>query len=122
MARSALVVDDSESMRRLVCQTLQGIGFSTVEAANGLEALVRTRDIKWLDLVIADLNMPVMDGIKLVSQLRKTPGLSAVPFLLLTTEIRPEHKLKAKAAGASGWMVKPFEPDQLVAVVEKIVR
>jgi two-component system chemotaxis response regulator CheY len=122
MARSALVVDDSDSMRRLVCQTLQGIGFTTVEASNGLEALVRARDIKWLDLVVADLNMPVMDGIKLVSQLRKTPGISVVPFLLLTTEIRPEHKVKAKAAGATGWMVKPFEPEQLIAVVQKIVR
>ena len=122
MPRSALVVDDSPSMRQLVCHVLEGLGFTTHQAGNGLEALVVAKQVKLLDLVIADLNMPVMDGIKLVAQLRRTPGVSAIPCLLLTTESSPQLKDKAKSAGATGWLVKPFEPTQLIAVVQKVVR
>lgn len=121
MPRSALVVDDSDSMRKLVCHTLQSIGYTTFQAANGLEALIRVKEIKILDLVIADLNMPVMDGIKLVSQLRKTPGTSIIPVLLLTMETDRGAKERARAAGATGWLIKPFEPLHLVQVVQKLV-
>jgi two-component system chemotaxis response regulator CheY len=120
--RRALVVDDSASMRTLVCMTLERVGFSTFQAPDGLHALIEASNIKQLDLVIADLNMPAMDGIKLCAQLRRTPGLSIVPFLLLTTESDTQIKLKARAAGATGWLTKPFEPEQLIAVVRKIVR
>jgi two-component system chemotaxis response regulator CheY len=120
--RRALVVDDSASMRTLVCMTLELLDFSTLQAPDGLHALIEARNVKQLDLVIADLNMPGMDGIKLCAQLRRTPGLSAVPFLLLTTESDPQSKQKARGAGATGWLTKPFEPEQLIAVVRKIVR
>jgi two-component system chemotaxis response regulator CheY len=122
MAHSALVVDDSDSMRRIVCLTLQSIGFTTSEASNGIEALARARSIKMLDLVIADMNMPLMDGIKLLSQVRRTPGISIVPFLLLTSELDSTKKDKARALGASGWLTKPFDPEQLAKAVRAIVR
>ena len=122
MPRSALVVDDSDTMRKLVCLTLQSIGFTTYQAKNGLEALIQAKDIRPLDLVIADLNMPVMDGLKLLSQLRRTPGVSIVPVLLLTTEVDRAVKERARMAGASGWLTKPFDPTQLAAVVQQIVR
>jgi two-component system chemotaxis response regulator CheY len=122
MPRSALVVDDSDTMRKLVCLTLQNVGFTTYQAKNGLEALIQAKDIRPLDIVIADLNMPVMDGLKLLSQLRRTPGVSIVPVLLLTTEIDRAVKERARMAGASGWLTKPFDPTQLAAVVQQIVR
>jgi two-component system chemotaxis response regulator CheY len=122
MPRNVLVVDDSETMRKLVCHTLQSAGFHTFQAKNGLDALVQAKDIRPLDLVIADLNMPIMDGIKLISQLRRTPGVSIVPVLLLTTEVDRGAKERARMAGASGWLTKPFEPDQLVAAVQQVAR
>ena len=122
MARSALVVDDSDTMRKLVCHTLQSIGYNTFQAANGLEALIQVKELtNGLDLVIADLNMPVMDGIKLVHQLRKTPGTSIIPILMLTTETDRGAKERARAAGATGWLTKPFNPAQLVQVVQQLV-
>jgi two-component system chemotaxis response regulator CheY len=122
MPRNVLVVDDSDTMRKLVCLTLEGIGFKTYQAKHGLDALIQAKDIRPLDLVIADLNMPIMDGIKLLSQLRRTPGVSIVPVLFLTTEVDRTAKERARMAGASGWLTKPFQPEQLTAVVQKIVR
>jgi two-component system, chemotaxis family, chemotaxis protein CheY len=121
MARNILVVDDSHSMRSLVCGTLKGLGFQTVEAANGQEAMERIRTMPTLDMVITDLNMPVMDGITFVQNMRKLAALKYVPVLLLTTETRGEQKDKAKAAGATGWLTKPFDPKQLTAVIQRIL-
>jgi len=120
MVKSVLVVDDSDSMRRLISATLSDVGYAPVQAENGLDALVRVRTIDRLVLVIADLNMPVMDGIKLVAQLRKTPGTSVVPVLILTTVVDVRLKEQARAVGASGWIVKPFEPTTLVEAVKKL--
>lgn len=121
MTRSVLVVDDSVSMRALVCATLKKLGYQTVEANNGQEAMERLRAMPAVDMVITDLNMPIMDGISLVQNLRKLSALQFVPVLMLTTEARTEQKGRAKAAGATGWLTKPFDPKQLTAVVQRIL-
>ena len=119
--RTALVVDDSASMRTLVSQTLATKGFTVVEASNGEEALKAAKGIVKLDLVITDLNMPVMDGITFVQRLREIGAFKFIPVLLLTTESRTEQKDKAKVAGATGWLCKPFDPAKLTAVVQRVL-
>jgi two-component system chemotaxis response regulator CheY len=119
--KTVLVVDDSASMRALVMQTLQKAGFKPVEASNGQEALDMVKAISKLDLVITDLNMPVMDGISFVQKLRALAAFKYTPVLLLTTETRQDHKDKAKAAGATGWLTKPFDPNQLLAVIQRVL-
>jgi len=121
MARNVLVVDDSASMRALVCSTLKGMGYLTVEASNGHDALERLKAMAAVDLIVTDLNMPIMDGITFVQNVRKIAAFRYVPVLLLTTETRTEHKEKAKAAGATGWLTKPFDPKQLIAVVQRVL-
>jgi two-component system chemotaxis response regulator CheY len=121
MARSALVVDDSASMRHLVTQTLRSLGFETHEAENGSAALGKVREVGAVDLVVTDLNMPVMDGITLVKKLRELATFKYTPVLILTTETRGDYKTLAKQAGATGWLVKPFEPSQLSAVVKRVL-
>lgn len=121
MSRTVLVVDDSASMRLLVSQTLTAQGFSVVQAENGQAALAAARGLKQLDLVVTDLNMPIMDGITFVQQLRQISAFKFTPVLLLTTETRTDQKDKAKAAGATGWLTKPFDPSKLKAVVQKVL-
>ena len=121
MSKTALVVDDSTSMRQMVVFTLQTAGFDTIEGANGAEALTVSEN-KSVDLVITDLNMPEMDGITLIKELRNRPSFKFTPILLLTTESQDTKKQEGKAAGATGWMVKPFNPDQLLAIVKKVVK
>ena len=121
MSKTALVVDDSVSIRQMVTFTLQSAGFQTIEGSNGVEALAAS-DNKTVDLVVTDLNMPQMDGITLVKELRKRPSFKFTPILLLTTESQDAKKQEGKAAGATGWMVKPFNPDQLLSVVNKVVK
>lgn len=121
MSKTALVVDDSTSIRQMVTFTLQSAGFSTIEGANGKEAL-SVSEKQPVDLVITDLNMPEMDGITLIKELRKSPSFKFTPILLLTTESQESKKQEGKAAGATGWMVKPFNPEQLLTVIKKVVR
>lgn len=121
MSKTALVVDDSTSMRQMVVFTLQTAGFETIEGANGVEALAVSENAP-VDLVITDLNMPEMDGITLIKELRNRPSFKFTPILLLTTESQDTKKQEGKAAGATGWMVKPFNPDQLLAIVKKVVK
>jgi len=121
MSRSALIVDDSASMRSLVRDTLVAVGFSTVEADNGQVALEKAAQAGRFDLVVTDLNMPVLDGISFVQKLRTMPAFKFTPVLLLTTETRTDQKDKAKAAGATGWLTKPFDPSKLRAVVQKVL-
>ena len=121
MSRSALIVDDSASMRSLVRDTLVAVGFSTVEADNGQVALEKAAQAGKFDLVVTDLNMPVLDGISFVQKLRTMPAFKFTPVLLLTTETRTDQKDKAKAAGATGWLTKPFDPSKLRAVVQKVL-
>jgi two-component system, chemotaxis family, chemotaxis protein CheY len=120
MAASILAVDDSASMRQMVSFTLKGAGYDVVEAADGVEALniAKTRAV---NLVITDVNMPNMDGISLIKELRSLPGYRFTPLLLLTTESGADKKQQGRAAGATGWIVKPFNPDQLLKTVSKVI-
>jgi len=115
-----LAVDDSPSVRQMVKLTLSGAGYDIVEAGDGAEGLSKARATT-LDMVVTDLNMPVMNGIGLIVELRKLPAYRGVPILFLTTESDPEMKRQAKAAGATGWITKPFQQDQLVAIVRKVL-
>lgn len=119
MAR-ILAVDDSASMRQMVAFTLKSAGFDVVEAQDGSVALDIAKKEKF-NLVLADVNMPVMDGITLVKNLRSLADFKFTPILMLTTEATPEKKQEGKAAGATGWLVKPFNPEQLVATIQKVI-
>ncbi len=115
-----LAVDDSKSMRQMVSQTLTEAGFETKLACDGVEALEVAREYI-ADVVITDVNMPNMDGITLVKRLRELPDYRYKPILVLTTESSTEKKMEGKNAGASGWIVKPFDPDRLVATVKRVL-
>jgi len=117
--RKILTVDDSTSMRQMVRATLQSAGYDVVEAADGEDALQFARD-NAVDLVISDVNMPRMDGITLVGELRCLPAYRLTPLLLLTTESSQEKKMEGKRAGATGWIVKPFNPAQLLTTLNKL--
>jgi two-component system chemotaxis response regulator CheY len=119
--QSILAVDDSASMRQMVAFTLKGAGYNVIEAADGQEALDKARG-ETVDLVLTDQNMPRMDGITLVQNLRNLAAYATVPILILTTESSAEMKAKGKAAGATGWMVKPFDPSKLLDVVRRVIR
>ena len=117
---SILAVDDSASMRQMVTFTLKGAGYEVVEAQDGHEALVIAKT-KTVNLVLIDITMPKMDGIALIRALRALPNYKFTPMLMLTTESAPEKKQEGKAAGATGWMVKPFNPEQLLATIKKVL-
>ena len=121
MAHKILVVDDSASMRQLVSFTLKDAGFDVVEAPDGTEA-VKVSATSKVDMVVTDLNMPNMDGIELIRTLRGRSDYKFTPILMLTTESQETKKLEGKQAGASGWIVKPFTPEQLLGVVRKFIR
>jgi two-component system chemotaxis response regulator CheY len=120
MSKTALVVDDAASIRQMVAYTLSQAGFEVLEAANGKEALERLEG-KRADLVITDLHMPVMDGITLIRELRARQATRFTPVLLLTTESQAQKKQEGKAAGATGWIVKPFHPEKLIEVVGRVL-
>ncbi len=115
-----LAVDDSASMRQMVSFTLKGAGHDVVEAVDGVDALNKAKTQKF-DLVISDVNMPNMDGITLIKELRGLPDFKFTPMLMLTTESAGDKKQQGKAAGATGWIVKPFNPDQLLATIGKVL-
>jgi two-component system chemotaxis response regulator CheY len=120
VSKRILAVDDSASMRHMVSVTLRGAGYEVVEAADGEEALEYARGHS-VDLVLADVNMPRMNGITLVAHLRTLPEYRLTPLLLLTTESSQQSKQQGKQAGATGWMVKPFHPDQLLATLDRVL-
>jgi two-component system, chemotaxis family, chemotaxis protein CheY len=115
-----LIVDDSMTMRQMVNFTISAAGHQVTEASNADEALKSAQDKRY-DLVISDVNMPGRSGIELVAELRKLPDYKFTPILLLTTESQPEMKNKGRAAGATGWIVKPFDPDALLNVLRKVL-
>lgn len=115
-----LAVDDSASMRQMVSFTLKGAGHEVIEAVDGVDALAKAKGAS-LDLVISDVNMPNMDGITLIAELRKLPAFKFTPMLMLTTESGADKKAQGKAAGATGWIVKPFNPDQLLNTIKKVL-
>jgi len=119
MSKTILTVDDSVSVRQMVSFTLKGAGYGVIEACDGRDALGKiSSEVR---LVITDLNMPNLDGIGLVKGLRASAVSKYVPIIVLTTESQDSKKQEAKAAGATGWIVKPFKPDQLLAVVKKVL-
>ena len=119
MAKKILAVDDSKTMREMVSFTLKGAGYDVVEAEDGKAALAVLNGAK-VDAVITDLNMPNMNGFELIRALRANPTYKFTPILMLTTEGDGSKKEEGKAAGATGWIVKPFNPEKLVEVVKKV--
>ncbi len=117
---SILAVDDSPSMRQMVSFTLKGAGYDVVEAGDGDEALGIARG-QSVDLVLADLYMPNMDGITLIKELRALPDYELTPILMLTTEADVAKMQEGKDAGATGWIVKPFDPDQIILTVKTVL-
>ena len=120
MAKTVLSVDDSASIRQMVKLTLTGAGYTVIQAGDGAEGLTKARESA-VDLVVTDLNMPVMNGLGLIRELRKLPAYKGVPIIFLTTESDAAMKQEAKIAGATGWITKPFQQEQLVAVVRKVL-
>lgn len=116
-----LAVDDSASVRQMVGFTLRKAGYEVVEAVDGKDGLGKVSSGKF-DLIITDLNMPNMDGIEMMTAVRKLPGYSFIPMLMLTTESQAEKKDAGRKAGATGWIVKPFNSDQLIATMKKLVK
>ena len=115
-----LAVDDSSSMRQMVAFTLKGAGHNVTEAVDGQDALNKAKSQQF-DLIVTDVNMPVMDGIEFIRNLRGEANYKFTPMLMLTTESSMDKKTAGKAAGATGWIVKPFNPDQLLNTVNKVL-
>lgn len=120
MPRTILSVDDSASVLQMVKLTLTGGGYQVVQATNGAEGVAKAR-AGGIDMVLTDLNMPVMNGIAMIRELRRLPQCTGMPIVFLTTESAANMKQEAKAAGATGWITKPFQQDQLLAVIRKVL-
>lgn len=121
MGKTVLIVDDSASMRQLVSFALRDAGYDVIDAINGKDAMNKLNGTK-IEMVITDLNMPEMDGIEFIKQVRNNPGYKFTPIVMLTTESQESKKQEGKQAGASGWIVKPFMPEQLIDIVKKFAR
>jgi two-component system chemotaxis response regulator CheY len=119
MPKTVLIVDDSTTMRQMLGDALRRAGFAVLEGVNGADALERLTG-RSVQLVITDFNMPVMGGIALVKQLRARAEFRFTPILILTTEAGDDKKGEGRAAGATGWMVKPFDPERLIQVVRRL--
>ncbi|PLX80051.1 MAG: two-component system response regulator [Desulfuromonas sp.] len=120
MAKTIMTVDDSATIRQMLSFTLKDAGYEVIEAVDGLDACDKLKQSA-VNMVITDLNMPNMDGIELIREVRKDPSNRFVPIIMLTTESQEKKKQEGKAAGASGWIVKPFSPEQLLAVVKMVL-
>jgi two-component system chemotaxis response regulator CheY len=120
MAKTILAVDDSASIRQMVSFTLKSAGYDVIEAVDGMDGLDKAK-VKNADLVLSDQNMPRMDGLTLIRNLRGLPQYKTVPILMLTTESSDAMKAQGRAAGATGWLVKPFDPQKLIEVVRKVI-
>ena len=121
MAKTVLTVDDSASIRQMVAFTLKSAGYTVIEAADGQEGLDKAKANATINLVLTDQNMPKMDGLTLIKSLRGLPQYRATPILMLTTESSDAMKSQGKAAGATGWLVKPFDPQKLLEIVKKVI-
>ena len=121
MGKTALIVDDSPTMRQMVAFTLTNAGFTVVEAEHGKDAVNKIAAGPKMDIVVTDLNMPEMDGIALIKELRKLNAFRFTPILMLTTESAAEKKQAGKEAGATGWIVKPFNPEILLKTIAKVL-
>lgn len=120
MAKTILAVDDSGSLRQMVVFSLNAAGYQVIEAVDGEDGLIKAK-ANVVDLVLTDQNMPNMDGLTLIKSLRSLSSYQNVPILMLTTESSDEMKALGKAAGATGWLVKPFDPKRLLDVVQRVI-
>jgi two-component system, chemotaxis family, chemotaxis protein CheY len=120
MAKSILAIDDSASIRQMVSFTLKSSGYEVVEAVDGQDGLDKAKAATF-SLILTDQNMPRMDGLALIKSLRTLPQYKTVPILMLTTESSDTMKQQGRAAGATGWLVKPFDPQKLIEVVRKVI-
>jgi two-component system chemotaxis response regulator CheY len=120
MGKKIMTVDDSASVRQMVSFTLKNEGYEVTEAVDGVDAMTKLSQ-QTVDMVLTDLNMPNMDGIELIKQIRANPSFKFIPIIFLTTESQQEKKQQGKQAGATGWIVKPFKPEQLVGVIRKVL-
>jgi two-component system chemotaxis response regulator CheY len=120
MSKKILTVDDSKSMRKMVSMTLKSAGFDVTEAEDGVDALSKASSMQF-DLVLTDINMPNMNGIELTTKLRAMSNYRLTPIICLTTESSDDMKGKGKAAGATGWIVKPFSPEKLLATINRVL-
>ena len=118
MKQTIMVVDDSISVREMAAFTLENAGYAVVEAENGQDALEKLKASR-VDMLIADLNMPKMDGLALIRTVRAMSEYKFMPIFILTTEAQDAKKMEGRASGATGWITKPFKPDQLIGVVRK---
>ena len=121
MSKTIITVDDAVTIRKMVTFTLQPTGHRILEAGDGVQAfeIIQKQPV---DLILTDINMPNMDGIELTRQIRTLPAYGRTPIILLTTESEPNKKAQGKEAGASGWIVKPFQQDQLLALVSQVLQ
>jgi two-component system chemotaxis response regulator CheY len=122
MAKTILIADDSESIRVVVGLALREAGFTVIVAKDGQDALDLLKQNEQVSLIISDLNMPILDGILFLKEVRKLDKFKYLPFLILTTESQDSKKTEAKNAGATGWIIKPFVKEKLIAVVNKVIR
>lgn len=120
MAKTIMVVDDSASLRNVVGIALKGAGYDVIEASDGRDALGKLSGQK-VHLIVSDVNMPNMDGISFVREVKKHPNYKFTPIMMLTTESQPEKKQAARDAGAKAWLLKPFQPSMLLDAVAKLV-
>ena len=120
MAKTILAVDDSASIRQMVSFTLKSAGYEVIEAVDGMDGLEKAKS-KSVNLILTDQNMPRMDGLTLIKNLRALPQYAATPILMLTTESSDAMKSQGRSAGATGWLVKPFDPQKLIEVVRKVI-
>ena len=120
MAKMVLTVDDSASIRQMVAFTLKSAGYDVIEAADGNAGLAQAKSNN-VQLVLTDQNLPGMDGLTLIKSLRALPNFKTTPILMLTTESSDAMKAQGRAAGATGWLVKPFDPQKLLEVVRKVI-
>src|SRR5690606_28557735 len=120
MGKTVMIVDDSASLRQVVAIALKGAGYDVLEAQNGQDALNKL-DGKKINLIISDVNMPVMDGISMVKEVKKLPAYKFTPIIMLTTEGADDKKKEGQAAGAKAWIVKPFQPEQMLKAVSMLI-
>ncbi len=120
MAKTILIVDDSASMRQVVSIALKGAGYEVIEACDGKDALSKMTGVK-IHLIVSDINMPVMDGITFVKEVKQNANYKFTPIIMLTTEMEPDKKQAAKDAGAKAWVTKPFQPPILLGAIAKLV-
>ena len=120
MAKTILIVDDSTTLRQVVSIALKGAGYDVIEAADGKDALDKLTGQK-VHLIISDVNMPNMDGITFVSEVKKLPAYKFTPVIMLTTEAGEDKKTAGQAAGAKAWVIKPFKPEQMLDAVSKLI-